>query len=135
MTSGNDTKARVRPPLTDLENEIMQIIWSRGASSVEAVHAALTPSRKLKESSVRTMLRRLEKKGYLTHESRDRAYIYSAGESPHSLAARAVRQIIDRFCRGSVEELVTGMVDAKVLSNEELDQLAELARKRRKGTK
>ncbi len=113
----------------------MQIIWSRGASSVEAVHALLVPSRKLKESSVRTILRRLEKKGYLTHESHDRAYIYSAGESPHSLAARAVRQIIDRFCQGSVEELVTGMVDAKVLSDEELDQLAQLARKRRKGAK
>ena len=135
MTNRSESKPRVRPPLTDLENEIMQIIWSRGASSVEAVHAALVPSRKLKESSVRTILRRLEIKGYLSHESRDRAYIYSAGETPHSLAARAVRQIIDRFCRGSVEELVTGMVDAKVLSDEELDRLAQLARKRRKGAK
>jgi BlaI family transcriptional regulator, penicillinase repressor len=135
MTMRKETKALVRPPLTDLENEIMQIIWSRGASSVEAVHAALVPARRLKESSVRTMLRRLEKKGYLSHEARDRAYIYSAGETQHSLAARAVRQIIDRFCRGSVEELVTGMVDAKVLSDEELGRLAHLARKRRKGAK
>ena len=111
----------------------MQIIWKRGPSSVEAVYEALIPSRKLKESSVRTMLRRLEKKGYLSHECRNRAYIYSAGEPPRSLAARAVRQIIDRFCQGSVEELVTGMVDAKVLSNKEMDQLAQLARKRRKG--
>jgi BlaI family transcriptional regulator, penicillinase repressor len=133
MTLHNDIRARIRPPLTDLENEIMQIIWSRGASSVEAVHTALVPSRKLKESSVRTILRRLEKKNYLSHESRDRAYIYSAGETPHNLAARAVRQIIDHFCRGSVEELVTGMVDAKVLSDEELNQLAQLASKRRKG--
>jgi len=112
----------------------MQIVWNNGASSVEAVHAALVQSRKLKESSVRTILRRLEKKGYLSHESRDRAYIYSAGETPGSLAARAVRQIIDRLCRGSVEELVAGMVDAKVLSEEELNQLGQLARKRRKGT-
>jgi BlaI family penicillinase repressor len=135
MTTHNAAaKARVQPPLTDLENDIMQIIWSRGASSVEAVHAALIPLRKLKESSVRTILRRLEKKRYLSHESRDRSYIYSAGESSHSLAARAVRQIIDRFCRGSVEELVTGMVDAKVLSAKELDQLVQLARKRRKGS-
>jgi predicted transcriptional regulator len=110
----------------------MQIIWTGGPSSVEAVYEALIPAGKLKESSVRTMLRRLEKKGYLSHESDGRAYIYRAGEPPRSLAARAVRQIIDRFCRGSVEELVTGMVDAKVLTNDELDQLAQLARKRRK---
>jgi predicted transcriptional regulator len=112
----------------------MQTIWTRGPCSVEEVHTALIPSRKLKESSVRTMLRRLEKKGYLSHQCGGRAYIYSAEEPPRSLAARAVRQIIDRFCRGSVEELVTGMVDAKVLSVEELDQLAQLARKRRKGS-
>jgi len=111
----------------------MQIIWSRGPLSVEAVHEALVLSRKLKESSVRTILRRLEKKGYLSHECRDRAYIYKAGELPHRLAARAVRQIIDRFCRGSVEELVTGMVDAKVLNDEELNRLAQLARRRRRG--
>jgi BlaI family penicillinase repressor len=133
MTSRNEFQPRVRPPLTDLENEIMQAIWSQGALSVEAVHEALIPSRKLKESSVRTMLRRLEKKGYLSHESRGRSYIYSAGEQPRSLAARAVRQIIDRFCKGSVEELVTGMVDAKILSDKELDRLTQLAQKRRKG--
>ena len=64
---------------------------------------------------MRTMLRRLGEKGYLSHECKDRAYIYAAGEPPHSLAARAVRQIIDRFCRGSVQELIAGMVDAKDL--------------------
>jgi BlaI family transcriptional regulator, penicillinase repressor len=133
MTLRNDSPPRVRPPLTDLESEIMKAIWSRGSLSVEAVYEALIPTRKLKESSVRTMLRRLENKGYLSHECSGRAYIYSAGEPPRSLAARAVRQIIDRFCQGSVEELVTGMVDAKVLSSKELNQLAELARKRRKG--
>jgi len=135
MTIRNNQQLKVRNPLTDLENEIMQIIWKHGASSVEAVHGALLPSRKLKESSVRTMLRRLEQKGYLSHECRDRAYIYSAGEPARSVAAKAVRQIIDRFCRGSVEELVSGMVDAKVLSNEELDKLAKLTRRRGKAIK
>lgn len=133
MTSRSETSPRVRPPLTELENEIMHVIWRSGPSSVEAVYLALTPARKLKESSVRTMLRRLEKKRYLSHESDGRAYIYKAAEGPRRLAARAVRQIIDRFCQGSVTELVTGMVDAEVLSDQELDQLAQLARRHRKG--
>jgi BlaI family transcriptional regulator, penicillinase repressor len=128
-------KPLVRNPLTDLENEIMQVIWTRGPSSVESVHEGLCPSRKLKESSVRTILRRLEKKGYLSHECKDRAYIYAAGEPPRCLAARAVRQIIDRFCCGSVQELISGMVDAKALSEKELSQLAQMARKHRKGNK
>ncbi len=133
MTDRNEKSPKVRPPLTDLENEIMHIVWRRGASSVESVYEALVPPRKLKESSVRTMLRRLEKKGYLSHVSDGRAYIYQAAEGARRVAARAVRQIIDRFCQGSVAELVTGMVDAKVLTENELDQLAQLARRHRKG--
>jgi BlaI family penicillinase repressor len=132
MTSRNTSFPKVRTPLTDLENELMQIIWNRGPSSVEAVYERMVPARKLKESSVRTMLRRLEKKGYLSHASEGRAYVYRAEELPRRLAARAVRQIIDRFCRGSVQELVMGMVDAKVLTGEELDQLAQLAQARKK---
>jgi BlaI family penicillinase repressor len=114
----------VRAPFTELENRIMSAIWSGGPSSVEAVHQAVSQGHKLKETSVRTLLRRLERKGYLRHEVEGRAFIYRAVEPARGLAARAVRQIIDRLCQGSVEELVTGMVDAKVLSSHELDQLA-----------
>jgi BlaI family transcriptional regulator, penicillinase repressor len=133
MTKRKASKASVRSPLTDLENEIMSAVWKRGRSSVEAVYDVISTKRKLKESSVRTLLRRLEQKGYLRHEIEGRAYIYVAVEPARSLAGRAVRQIIDRLCQGSVEELVSGMVEAKVLSTDELDRLAEFVRKRRKG--
>jgi BlaI family transcriptional regulator, penicillinase repressor len=122
----------VRTPLTDLENEVMQVVWNAGPCPVEAVHEVVSRRRRLKETSVRTVLRRLEQKGYLAHEEQGRAYVYRAAEPARSLAARAVRQIIDRFCRGSVEELVSGMVEAKVLSNRELDRLERLVRDRRK---
>jgi predicted transcriptional regulator len=92
-------------------------------------------TRSLKETSTRTLLRRLEQKGYLTHEEEGRAYVYQAVEPPRKLAARAVRQIIDRFCDGSVEELIVGMVDAKVLSKGELEQLEQFVRTRKQGGK
>lgn len=95
----------------------------------------MSRTHKLKETSVRTMLRRLERKGYLRHELEGRAFIYRAVEPARGLAARAVRQIIDRLCQGSVEELVTGMVDAKVLSNRELEQLAQFVETRRRDRK
>ena len=120
----------MRAPFTDLENRIMAFIWNSGPSSVEAVHQAISQAHKLKETSVRTLLRRLEQKGYLCHEVEGRAFIYRAVEPARGLAARAVRQIIDHLCQGSVEELVTGMVDAKVLSNSELDQLAQFVETR-----
>jgi BlaI family penicillinase repressor len=113
----------------------MTAIWNAGPSSVEAVHLAVSRHRKLKETSVRTLLRRLEKKACLRHDVEGRAYVYRAVEPARGLAARAVRQIIDRLCQGSVEELVTGMVDAKVLSNRELDRLAEFIETRRREPK
>ncbi len=125
----------VRPLLTSLENEVMQAVWDGGTCTVEAVHSIVSRHRTLKETTVRTLLRRLEQKGHLTHESDGRAYVYRAVEPARSLAARAVRQIIDRFCRGSVEELVAGMVDAKVLSKADLDRLQKVVRNQRPGGK
>jgi predicted transcriptional regulator len=131
VTKRKATKTSVRSPLTELENEIMSAVWGAESCSVETVHKAVSRKRKLKEATVRTLLRRLEQKGYLRHEVEGRAFIYSAVEPARSLAGRAVRQIIDRFCHGSVEELVSGMVEAKLLTKDELDRLADFAQKRR----
>jgi BlaI family penicillinase repressor len=135
MTKRNASAARVRNPLTDLESEVMRVVWDAGPCAVEAVHLVVSRKRNLKETTIRTLLRRLEQKGYLTHESDGRAYVYRAVEPARSLAARAVRQIIDRFCQGSVEELVSGMVEAKALSETDIDRLEKFVRHRRPGGK
>jgi BlaI family transcriptional regulator, penicillinase repressor len=133
MAKRSGSGARVRPPLTDLENQVMQAVWDAGSSTVDAVHRVVSRTHALKEATTRTLLRRLESKGYLKHTEEQRAYVYRAVEPARSLAARAVRQIIDRFCRGSVEELVSGMVEAKVLSKEEMNRLEEFVRERKGG--
>jgi BlaI family transcriptional regulator, penicillinase repressor len=120
----------MRSMLTALENEVMQAVWTLDTATVETVHAIVSQQRDLKEVTTRTMLRRLEQKGYLMHDVEGRAYIYRAVEAPRSLAARAVRQIIDRLCRGSVEELASGLVESKVLSKAELDTLERTVRNR-----
>jgi predicted transcriptional regulator len=135
MTSRTGKGARVRAPLTELENSVMQAVWNAAPASVEAVHRVVSQRRNVKEATVRTLLRRLEHKGYLRHEAEGRAYLYRAVEPSRSLAARAVRQIIDRLCQGSVAELVSGMVDTKVLSTSELKELEDIVRSRRQGSK
>ena len=111
----------------------MAAVWDAGPSAVEAVHLTVSRRRRLKEATIRTILRRLEQKGYLEHDIEGRAYVYRALAPARSLAARAVRQIIDRFCRGSLEELISGMVEAKVLSNDELKTLEKVIRDRGTG--
>ena len=132
MTRRTKNKAPVRAPLTELENEVMRAVWNGGPCTVDDAHRIVARKRDLKETTVRTLLRRLEQKGYLEHEAEGRAYIYRAAEPARNLAARAVRQIIDRFCQGSVEELVSGMVDAKTLTDEELDRLERYVRNHRR---
>src|SRR5438046_10554293 len=126
MTRRNKSGARVRSPLTDLENAVMRVVWDSEPCSVEAVFEVVSRDRDLKETTIRTLLRRLEQKGYLQHETEGRAYVYRATERPRSLPARAVRQIIDRFCPRSVDEHVSGMVDAKMLSTSRRTRLAAL---------
>jgi predicted transcriptional regulator len=82
------------------------------------------------------MLSRLEEKGHLRHTVSGRTFIYSAAEAPENLAIRAVRQIVDKFCAGSVEQLVMGMVSNDLIEPGELKELAgRIARSRAKNQK
>jgi predicted transcriptional regulator len=74
---------------------------------------------------VRTVLRRLEEKGYLTHILDNRTFLYSPAEPAPMVAGRAVKRILEWFCDGSVEQLLVGMVDSSVLDPKELRRLAE----------
>lgn len=78
---------------------------------------------------MRTLLRRLEERGYLTHSTEGKVFVYRATTRRTSVAARAVRQIIDRFWSGSAEEFLAGMVDEKVLSADAITRLAKKVRK------
>ena len=109
--------------LGDLEREVLHLVWQNAPCSADFVQKAL--SRPLKESTVRTVLKRLEEKGHLTHTVDNRTYIYRAADTRGRAAARAVKRIVDRFCGGSVEEVLVGLIDTKVLDRRELQRLAE----------
>jgi len=122
-----------RKTLSVLEHVVMDFLWSHGPASSEQVRAGLAARRPMKDPTVRTILRRLELKGYATHRVDGRTYIYTCAERPQNVAARAVRQIIDRFCGGSVEQLLVGMVDHEVVDRRELQSLArKIARRKQK---
>ena len=109
--------------LGDAEQVVMDHVWSHGPVTAEACREALAASWPMKESTVRTVLRRLEDKGYVAHTVEGRTYLYRAIDAPMTVATRAVRQLIDRFCGGSAEALVMGMVDDEVLRPRELDRI------------
>jgi len=103
----------------------MSSVWRRGVATAEQVREDLAPRHKLKDSTVRTLLGRLEKKGHLKHKVDGRTYVYSGVEQPKNVAIRAVKQLIERFCAGSAEQLVAGLVDHEVLDPAQLRRLAD----------
>ena len=111
------------PELGDLEREVMQLVWAHGPITAEATRERLT--RRLKESTVRTVLRRLEDKGYTRHSVDGRTYVYHAAEPRGQVAAKAVKRVIDWFCNGSIEEVLVGMVDNAMLDQKQLKLLAD----------
>jgi predicted transcriptional regulator len=108
-----------------LEQLVMDHIWSYGSVTAEQCREALLPRHAMKDSTVRTVLRRLEEKGFLTHKVDGRTYIYRALQARRNIAARAVSHLVDRFCGGSVEQLLVGMVENEVLDRAELQRLAQ----------
>jgi predicted transcriptional regulator len=114
-----------RKPLSELEHQLMEILWKSGPGTAEKIREALAPQHVLKDSTVRTVLKRLQDKGYIRHRVEGKAFVYSVVDKPGNVAVRAVRQILDRFCDGSLEQLLVGMVESEVVDRAELQQLAQ----------
>jgi predicted transcriptional regulator len=116
--------------LGELERSILSIVWRKSAITADQAREEL--GRPLKDSTIRTVLRRLEEKGYLAHSVEDRTFVYRPAQTRQRVAGRAVKRIVDWFCEGSVEALLVGMVDSKVLDRAELQRLAERIAQARK---
>jgi len=114
-----------RPPadtLSPLESRVMDIVWRRQTASAEDVARELGQA--LSNASVRTILRRVEAKGFISHTMDGRTFIYSPKVDPGTVARGLVRRLVDRFYGGSVEQLVIGLVDGKMIDRRKLDKLA-----------
>ncbi len=116
---------RNRKPLTPLEQILMDYVWAHSGATAEMCREGIAAERDLKDSTVRTILRNLEEKRYVEHAVEGRTFVYRAVDTPRNIAVQAATQIIERFCGGSVEELLVGLVDNQVLKSSQLRALSE----------
>jgi BlaI family penicillinase repressor len=116
--------------LGELEGAIMQLVWSHGPLTAEIVRQRL--SRSLKESTIRTVLRRLEEKGWVSHTVEGRTFVYRAAEPRATVAAKAVKRVIDWLCNGAADEVLVGMVDGAMLDDAQLQRLQQKIAEARK---
>ena len=128
---GTARNARSNPkPLTATELEMMNVIWRIGPCSVAQVLEQLSPTRELAYTSVSTIVRILEQKGYVTSERAGRGHLYSAAVTKEDYQALSLRRLVDNVFEGTPTLMVKRLLDSNSLTEEELAQIKSLLRKK-----
>ncbi|HEX3747089.1 MAG TPA: BlaI/MecI/CopY family transcriptional regulator [Bryobacteraceae bacterium] len=122
-----------RKPLTPLEQFLMDFVWTHPDCTAETCREGVARERALKDSTIRTILRNLEEKGYVAHKVAGRTFVYRAVGNRRNVAVEGAQKLIDRFCGGSVEDFLVGLVDHQVLQPKQLQRLVEKIAARKEG--
>ena len=114
------------PVLTDAEARVMTVLWVRKRATVAEVVDALSKKRVVSYSTVQTILRILETKGYVSHEKAARAFIYRAIVDERQARRRALKHLVARLFHGSPGLLVLNVLEDEGIDPAELKQLKKL---------
>jgi BlaI family penicillinase repressor len=126
MSKKKDAEIR----LGRLEMQIMNVVWRLGNATVHEVRDILTKGKTPAYSTVLTMMRKLEQKGYLAHTVLERAYVYSAVIGQQDTRSDLLGDLVSRLFEGSPALLVNSLLDQKGISEEEVQQIKTLVSER-----
>jgi predicted transcriptional regulator len=119
-------RRRTTPKLSDLELQIMNVLWERGPSTVREVLEALPLRPRPTYTTVLTIMRIMQGKGYVTRSEKSRAHIYQARLAEHPVKENLLRHLVQRAFCGSTEAVMMRLLERKELSREELARLKEM---------
>lgn len=111
---------------TELELEILKILWRQGPSTVRQVREALAPARKLAHTSVITIMNIMTDKGYLTRDAEGATHIFRAKVTAQSVRKRMLGDLVRRAFNGSTLAVMLNLLDTSKLKD---DEIAELRRR------
>ncbi len=121
--------------LTGQELEIMKVVWEREQATVRDVYEVLLKRRKVAYTTVMTMMKILEQKGFLRKSQEERAYVYRPAQPKRQVIGVMVRDFINRVFNGSAEPLLVHLVEEHHLSPKDLEEIARLRKKEGRGEK
>lgn len=110
--------------LSPAERQLMEIVWEQGEVSAREAREALP--REVARNTVRTLLERMEEKGWLTHREVGRAYVYRAARPRDESIGRKVREIVETVCGGSPETLMAALLEYRGLRPGELQRIRKM---------
>ncbi|MGQ0702673.1 MAG: BlaI/MecI/CopY family transcriptional regulator [Gemmatimonadales bacterium] len=114
------------PRLTDLQLAILRVLWDRGSATVQEVTEALRTERGLAQQTIATVLTRLERRGIVRHQTRQRQYHYLPLVTEPEVRRSMLADLTDRLFEGDVAELVTHLLSAREISPGDLARVKKL---------
>ena len=118
------------PALSPSETEILRLVWQLDKATVQEVCEKLPANRKITYATVQTLLRRLEKKGYLKHAVSGKAHVFSAAVKREHVVKRSVGDFLDRLFGGDAIPLVQYLAEHGKISADDIDNLKRLIDKK-----
>ncbi|MHC4167710.1 MAG: BlaI/MecI/CopY family transcriptional regulator [Planctomycetota bacterium] len=118
------------PALSPSETEILRLIWQLDKATVQDVCEKLPAKRKITYATVQTLLRRLEKKGYLKHAVSGKAHVFSAAVKKEHVVKRSVGDFLDRLFGGDAIPLVQYLAEHGKINADDIENLKGLIDKK-----
>ena len=112
--------------LTDLQIAIMRILWDRREATVVEIAEALRDERGLAQTTIATLLSRLERRGVVSHRTRARQFVYAPLVTESEVQRSMVTELTERLFDGDVAALMTHLLSAREVSSGDLERLKEL---------
>src|SRR4051812_9778026 len=119
-------KRRELPGLSPAQGEIMDIVWGCDEVSASEVRRVLSRTRKVARNTVRTLLERMEEKGWIKHREEGRTFLYSAAQPRQATIGQKVQEMVETVCGGSAEALLTALLDYRGLDFDELERIRQM---------
>lgn len=115
-----------KTPLSRAQREVMEVIWDKGEVSVLEVTRILNKDRSIARNTVRTLMERMEEKGWLTHRSEGRSFVYSSTVPREESLGQRVMDMVDKACGGNPEKLMMALLQYRGLSDEETKRIRKM---------
>jgi len=117
------------PALSPSETEILRLVWQLDKATVQEVCEKLPDKRRITYATVQTLLRRLEKKGYLKHAVSGKAHVFSAAVKREHVVRRSVGDFLDRLFGGDPVPLMQFLAEHGTISADDIEKLKRLTSK------
>ena len=118
--------SNTKSPLSRAQREVMEVIWDKGEVGVLEVTEILNQIRPIARNTVRTLMERMQEKGWLTYRPQGRSYIYSALVPREESLGQRVTEMVDKACGGEPERLMMALLNYRGLSDEETHRIQKM---------